>query len=292
MKSGTGGIMDKLEILKQFRELAAKDDIVLAFTSAMTEFSAAIEEEDININDIVAIVERDPLLTASLLKLANSSYFGFTKKVSTVKHAVSVIGLKSLKEVFTASVFKSAFIKKNDVYIDQLWKHSLGTAVAAQVICRKWNKDLCHDAFIAGLLHDLGSFLIHQYFPHLAETITNIVSNDPNKRLLIAERKVMGLKHTEVGAFFAKEWQFPSHICNAIKHHHYLDTSQGDKQFCAIIMIANNFAKAMELGESENLFVEPIPRWIWSLLGIEISDLVELVREIQENFFATLAYIE
>lgn len=273
----------KIEIIKLLRKLSQSKNTALSMTNGLIELNKKLGNPQTEIREVAGIISKDPMLTASILKVANSSYYGLAKQVSNVKQAVSVMGFSNVQKFFTAKVMKHAFKFKSAELWDNLWKHSLATAVASEVLSKKLKLKAEEIMFTAGILHDLGSFIIYSYLPKETDEILERVRNDENHRLVLAEKEVIGISHQEVGGFFAKEWNFPEIMLDCIKQHHLITESKY-KQYIGIVMLANQISKALELGKSENQLVSPLPNWVWGMLHIKDSDFPDIVKNVHEHY--------
>jgi len=274
---------NRLEITNYLRELSKSEETTLTLTSLLIELNEVLKNPDTEAVQVAAIISRDPMLTAAILKAANSSYFGLIKQVTSVRQAVSIMGFTNVQKYFTVKFMDKVFNCKKEAVCQDLWKHSLATAVACEALSPYVNAKMKEVLFSAGIMHDLGSFIIYNYLPEESEQVLKILANDPDRRLIIAEKEVLGITHQEIGAFFAKEWNFPEIIIDCIKQHHFISDSNY-KEYIAVVMLANNIAKAMELGRSENYLVTPMPKYIWGMLGIPDRELSNIVDKVQQEF--------
>ena len=258
----------------------------------LLEFKKAIIDPDTSVSTIATIIEKDPGLTASALKTANSSFYGFSKSITTVKQAISVLGYKTLEKILLAQTLKKTFVSSdNSIKID-LWKHSLTTAVAAQLISDLWNPILSEQLFISGLLHDLGKFILINYKAGYAENLSKILQKNPYQHSTALEEQLFGIDHAEIGEFFSKKWLFPESVTNTIKYHHKFDIDIVNREMVYTITLANNIAKAMEFGKSTTGLIELIPHKSYRLINFKKSDFEKIVYETKNRFFELTSLLE
>lgn len=282
---------NKFETIKKIKELAASTNITLASTNQLVEFNRVINNPQSEVSDVVSIVEKDPLLAALILKIANSGLYAQVRNISTVKQAVLLLGFLNIQQIFMTDYLNKTFEFGDKTHQENLLNHSLGTAIAAKNIAKLYKLSVGEQIFSAGLLHDIGSFIIIQHLKEEWIKINELLEEDSNKRLLHAEKQILGVTHQDIGAFFVKEWNFPEIIVASIKHHHFLDSSMKHREAIATVLIANNIAKGMHLGESDNYYVDPIPSWVWSFLKITPDRLDMLITLIRDEYDATMAAI-
>ncbi|MBI4773485.1 MAG: HDOD domain-containing protein [Deltaproteobacteria bacterium] len=202
-------IIQKIDSLPPFPQVAQKVVILL-------------NDPEYSSNEVVRVIELDPSITAEILRMCNSAYFGLSRRVGSVKQAVSMLGKKKLIQLVMASSCLRYFKKDSEGYDlegKELWRHSLACALTSQILQQRVDERPEHDAFTAGLLHDMGKLVLSEFVRAEIETILRL-ANDENYSFLEAEKKVLGMDHAELGARIAERWNFPDGICMAIRYHH------------------------------------------------------------------------
>jgi len=165
--------------------------------------------------------EMDQTLSAKVLKMANSAYYGgrTARKVNTVHHAIVIIGLDALKEIIlTTSLFHTFRDSKEIESLQPLWQHSLECGLAAKRLAWVVRFEAMDEAYLVGLIHDIGRLIIQQYFPDqfaLLKRRTNGITEE-----IGLEREIFGMTHAEIGARVAEQWNFPENLIEAIAQHH------------------------------------------------------------------------
>ena len=164
------------------------------------------------------VINDDPALTARLLKLVNSPFYGFSAKVDTVYRAVALIGHKELRSVVVAASAIKVFdgIPSDLVSMPMFWKRSLSTAVVARVLAAFKREREIERYFIAGLLHDIGSLLLYLQQPDEMTQALQMQQSE-GMELGAAEKQVLGYDHTEVGGALLKKWNLPPVICGSVR---------------------------------------------------------------------------
>lgn len=171
-------------------------------------------------SQIGRVINEDPAFTARLLKLVNSPFYGFTRKIDTVYRAVALIGHKELRSVVVAASAIKAFdgIPSELVSMPVFWKRSLTTAVVARVLAAFKREKEIERYFIAGLLHDIGSLLLYLQLPEEMVQVLHQHQSD-GIALIKAEKIVLGYDHAEVGGALLKKWNLPPLTCAAVRFH-------------------------------------------------------------------------
>ncbi len=183
------------------------------------------------------IINDDPAITARLLKLVNSPFYGFTSKVDTVYRAIALIGHRELRSVVLAASAIKVFdgIPSDLVSMPVFWKRSLYTAVIARVLAAFRREKEIERYFIAGLLHDIGSLLLYIELP---EPMTEAIKlhQSENMPLWQAEKEVMGFDHAQVGGELLKKWSLPPVLCQAVRYHLYPENAADSYQDDAMLV--------------------------------------------------------
>jgi HD-like signal output (HDOD) protein len=197
----------------------------------MSEVLNAIEDPDINAPRLAKIIEKDQALAAKILKAANSPLYGFVKKISTIDLAVVVMGLTTIKEIVLSLVVQK-FFKKIDQKIfnvKRFWEYSLFCATTSRLMARKLGYKLAGEAFVAGLMHDIGILVLVEYFTGDYKKIFNTSYNAKISEIE-AENKILGFTHSEIGYWLANKWNLPDKLSNAILNHHIHYTKFKDQK--------------------------------------------------------------
>ncbi len=182
----------------------------------------AVDDPDTSAAKMAALISSDPGLATRLLKLANSAFYGFPKRIGTVNLAVVVLGFETVRDLCLSVLIADCFYQGEDELpfeMEAFWKHSLLSAVAARMVYKMRGVKQSGEGFIAGLVHDVGKLLLGRYFSDLyAEVMRAVAENE--KTLLEAEREVFGLTHAAAGGWLLNEWNLPDWLVNAVLVHH------------------------------------------------------------------------
>jgi putative nucleotidyltransferase with HDIG domain len=171
-----------------------------------------------HVNAIALAKELDQSLSTKVLKVANSAYYG-ARRVNSVHQAIVTIGFDTLKEIILTTSFFHTFQDSHEVEaLKPLWQHSLECAFVAKRLAWVYRYEAMDEAYLVGLIHDIGKLVIHQYFPDQLRIIKS--KNDGGAEDLKLEKEVLGLTHAEIAGKMAKQWNFPEALVEAIAHHH------------------------------------------------------------------------
>ena len=200
------------------------------------------------------IIVRDPALTSKLLRMANSAFFGMSGEITTVAHAVSVLGFQTLKQVVLTTSVLDAFDRiEGGIDPREAWEHSLATAVAAKQVAQRVKLQKSAEYFVAGLLHDIGVLVEMKYHPEEFKDVLRLRA-EQGLSLSDAERRVLGQGHETTGYELCRRWKLPMHLATVVAYHHGSDYSLTYRRETASIAVAECVAETLgyrELGSTD-----------------------------------------
>jgi putative nucleotidyltransferase with HDIG domain len=232
-------------------------------------------------SDISNLVEKDDYLAAVILKVANSSYFGNGGKIKSIPDAIVLLGFTGIKSIAVAASLVARSddenISKSEIVIrERLWRHSISTAIAAKFIAEKIGfKDL-GQAYITGIIHDIGKLGIYQYDEKAFARI-EAFSRDRSVQLIDAELSILGFDHAQIGALILSKWSFPESIIQTVMYHHRFFDDVNNRDLVGIITLANFISNSLGFG-SEN--VKELDPKIMKLLNLDYDTIKSYVQEI------------
>ncbi|WP_054774159.1 HDOD domain-containing protein [Methylogaea oryzae] len=207
--------------------------------------------------ELVQVIETDPVMTIKVLKVINSSYYSFPKKITSVSQCVVYLGFNTVKNLALGIAAIGILPKHNgaDFDVEQYLLHSLSTASLAKLLCGRVGHAGLEpmDCYIAGLLHDFGKVVFAQFMPEEFSAALAL-SRQENIPLHLAEQRMIGADHTVVGSMLAEHWQFAQPLVQCIRHHHSTNVDTGVMHAC--LFLANQISKQMRYGDSGNACIE------------------------------------
>ena len=225
-----------------------KGDLILLPTTI-------IQLNRLDINTVTAaeigkIIEMDQALVSRVLRLANSAYYGAAQRISTISYAIVCLGfnkVKSLALTATSQKFLKTKLEKYGMEQNALFEHSLAVAVGSRMLSEKTGLGRPEEAYIMGLLHDVGKLIINMHEGSELTEVWNLYKKGGLK-FYQAEEQIMGFHHGDVGAEVSRKWNFPEELCQVIENHHNPEKVQGKNIGAFIVHIADGIAKTLEVG--------------------------------------------
>ncbi len=266
-------------------DLIKNNDGVPSLPVIFTQINEAVEDPRSSMRDIAQIISTDQSLSARLLRLVNSAFFGFPTKIDTISHAVTIIGTKQLRDLALATTVIHLFkgVPEDLVDMKSFWQHSIACGIAARLLSSYHCESNIEHFFVAGLLHDIGRLILYE---KNAAQLQNILSraNENTELLHRVEREVMDFDHADVGGLLLREWRLPSNLEEPVKYHHRPTRAPRYATESGIVHVADLLANAMELGTSGECLVPPLDERSWDDLGLSSSILGPLTGQMDQQY--------
>ena len=273
-------------------QLIAMVDRIPAFPQSVHRILALTASADCSPKDLVAVIERDPILTIKVLKLVNSAFFGLSKEIDSVNRAVIYVGFNTIKNVAISVASAGALPRTNKagLKMNDFWNHSLAVGVIAKLLAA--NRDIqgseVSSFFVAGLLHDIGKILFAYYFPQqYKEALSVSLQNDTP--LYLAERELLSVDHCQVGALLAKEWCLPQELFSGMEKHHQTSFSPEDDAISKAIYAADQISHYIQ--EPQHTLRE-LPEEVEIWLGGPIQKAVESLPDFFDEMNKAALFID
>jgi putative nucleotidyltransferase with HDIG domain len=224
-------------------EAIAKIEDIPTLPTVLGEILQITSSENSSVKDLSQIICSDQSMATKILKMANSSFYGFVQQIKSIDRAIVILGFDEVRAIAVAmSVFDSIYLRKGGVYYSRLrsWNHSLlcgfGTKVLAG-LCKK-GKDLESELFVGGLIHDIGKVLMDRYFPQSFAKVLELVE-ETSMTMEFAEREVFGFDHARLAGRLLRKWKFPDQLIDMVQYHHHPDSARANQGSIALIFVAD-----------------------------------------------------
>ena len=233
--------------------------------------------------DIGNVISKDAGLSARLLKIVNSTFYGFPSKIDTLSRAVTIVGTRQLSTLALGmniiNVFKD--IPSDLIDMKSFWQHSIGCGIAARIIAGYKNIQNIERLFVAGLLHDIGRLILYSSIPIHARNAL-LKAKYADSLLHKEEHEIMGFDHTKIGGLLLKKWKLPISLENNVTYHHIPQESK-DPLEPAIVHLADIMTNALSMGSSGERFVPPLDPDAWQCIGISANTLALAITQIDRQ---------
>ncbi|MFW5856942.1 MAG: HDOD domain-containing protein [Planctomycetota bacterium] len=245
-----------------------------------TTVSRMLENPKVSASDIAEVISRDPAITAKLLKIVNSAFYGLPQQVSTLTHALVLLGFSTVKSLLLATSLTQVFGKAGTDRFDRpaFWTHCFATGLVAKSIAIRIGYVKVEEMFIQGLLHDIGKIVLDQYAP---DEFAAVLAAAEEERILLreAEERLLGFDHSEVGALVAKRWNFPPHFAHSIGRHHRPRTADRLLQEASMVHLADIVCRAKQIGYGGDPCIPALSALAWKALNLDWKAFVVVMEE-------------
>uniref|UniRef100_Q47EK7 HDIG protein n=1 Tax=Dechloromonas aromatica (strain RCB) TaxID=159087 RepID=Q47EK7_DECAR len=257
-----------------------------ALPTVVAELLASFGNEDVDIALLAQQISHDQALTARLLRVANSSFYGLQSRISTINEAVVVLGFRAVRSMVLAVGVSGVFRPEHCPGFDPhaYVRHSVGVGLAARALAQATgrNPEL---AFTGGILHDIGELVLATCFPEqYAKVLAYRAQHDCT--LVEAERDIIGLDHAVVGGLLADAWRFPASLRSAVADHHAPSAATADS-LADLMHLADGVAHALGLAKTDSEMVMPVDQTAWQRLGMDSEKIARILPQVMKEMDET-----
>lgn len=271
----------KAESLKENIKNKVKD--IGSLPEVVIKVTELVQDPNSSAAQLSRILSHDPGLTSKVLRLVNSAYYGFPKQISSVQHAVMILGFTTMKGLALSSSIYKIFAPKSGAIVamdyKKLWKHFLITAIIARKIYKYLYQQDDADIFSAAILHDIGKIILDQYDHSNYINVLHHLKKFPNEHTCVElEEKFCGADHQEIGYLIAENWNLPENLADVIHYHHAPLKSANNTQLVSVVYVADILSNTA-LGIIE-YNIDAFDSEVIDYLGMNQDDIVYLYEEI------------
>lgn len=276
--------------MKSLERLIAGINSLPTLPTVFATLSEAIEDPRVTTEKLAEIISSDQASAFKILKVANSSFYGFRGKIDTISQAIIYLGFNEVRNIVFALSVMNVFSKDkrlpNFSPID-LWAHSIGVGIITRFIGKGIGEKKIENFFLAGILHDIGKIILLEYAHQEYAAVLGLIESK-NCSMLEAETEIFGVDHTRVGQMLAEKWKLPSAIQDTILHHHSGITGKENNAIVASVYIGNLAAGMLGFGHTGNKhFPEPNID-IWEILNLPHGYLTSICKQVVETYDKTI----
>lgn len=272
------GEFDISEILEKVEELPTLSNVtnqVIRLTS----------DPKTTVSDLADTITQDQVTTAKVLKMANSAFYGYARKIFNIKEAIMVLGFNTVRNLVMAASIHNIMNRELYGYSlekGELWRHSMTTALLARSLANKIDQSISDRAFIAGLVHDIGKVVLDNFMQDLFSKVIEKVKTE-NVPFMVAEKDVLGIDHASLGAKVSVKWNFPEELTETIALHHSPGDAKINPRLVSLIHIADAVSLSLGAGLGGDGLLYPVDGSAIEQLNLNGILLEETISEIAEN---------
>ena len=244
-------IQDIQKLINDLREIPAMPNVVMQAINLVKNPNASIK-------DLANIISYDQSLSAKVLTLVNSAYYGFSQQITSINRALALIGMVKAKNLIITIAMRPMFTRQSD---KELWKHSIRVAVGCEYFAKHKNLLNSDESFVLGFMHDVGKMIFNLKDPQFYDRTREII--EAGEKSIDIETKEFGCNHTQVGIILAKKWQLPVIISNVMKYHHSPQDSSMPVA-CSLVNVVDTLVQ-------DNYKYENINPEITKVLGLDLT---------------------
>lgn len=278
----------------KLQELLDNVDQLVSFPAACVRLNELVNDPSCSAQDMGRVINQDVALTARLLRIANSPMYGLSTQVETVTRAVTVLGMKQVRDLALASAAIKTFdgIPNTLVSMRSFWEHSILCALCARTMAMDCLRHQREAVFVAGLLHDMGKLVLYNQLPDLSRRTLEASANGPrSQESQIAEHEIIGFDHADVGSELARRWSLPISLQESIAYHHDPAKAEQNQVEVAIVHIANSLA-ILAARKTEDLKYAPdIQEIAWKVTGLDKEMIPATIASAQAQISSATALL-
>jgi HD-like signal output (HDOD) protein len=205
---------------KNINRIVKKIEQIPTLPIISKQIQSLFKDDNVTIQQVTEIIQADPPLTVKILKIVNSSFYGLLNNISSLDHALVILGFKEVRNIVLGFSIQKSFAQ-NDTSFDRkrFWKHSIVCSQVAKFLGKHFNTVDDGTFFLSGLTHDIGKLVIDQYFHEEFNSIIDYISNN-RATFSKAEKEILGVTHYQIAAKLLKQWYLPNKVIMQIFYHH------------------------------------------------------------------------
>lgn len=251
--------------------------------SVYFKLNQLLKDKQASIEKVAHVIELDPAMSSRILRLVNSTFYGVRSASNSISHAVMILGFNAVKNAVVSVAILDTFSYKDryeNFDITEFWRHAVSVAVLSKQLAERSRLVAPEDAFITGLLHDIGKIIISKYFK---EDFGKVWKTMQEKKYSFAdaEQEVASIDHVQIGAYLVRKWQLPEPIIQAIAGHHYYLSSSESTGMVESLMLADALSNSgYQINPDDYVFENHIEKVLKPLMIKSDNWLPQAITEI------------
>jgi putative nucleotidyltransferase with HDIG domain len=265
--------MDKETFL---RKLDAIPDLPTLPVVAL-KVNKMLQDENVSIKSLSTTIEKDQAMVSKILRLVNSAFYGFRSQINTISHAITILGFSTVRNAIVSIAVMDVFPGKDpfDGFdMTRFWKHAVAVAVTGRNLAEKSRLVPPDEAFVAGILHDVGKVVLAQYFTEIFAGLWKSIQEE-GCSFCEAEKKFSPVGHAHIGGKLAKRWQLPVSLLEAIAYHHVIKKSAVGVNLIHLIHVSDHIVNNAHGGEIDKMSFSKLDPDAAMVLAIQLKHVSE-----------------
>jgi HD-like signal output (HDOD) protein len=244
--------------------------------------------------EVAQLISSDPAIASKVLRVVNSSFYGFPNRIASISHAIVILGFNTVKSIVLSSTIFDVFKgdKSNQLFDrNNFWRHSVGCGASARAVGRVIGSKALEEIFIAGLLSDIGKIVLDQF---LHEHFVKILERTRSTNCLLAkaEQDHLGITHAEVGAWLFEKWNMSKGLIEAIRYHHNPAMAGENKELAAIVHLADILVRSIRFGSGGDNKIPAISDTAWQSLRLNPDQFDRLLTDTGEEIEKAMVFLD
>ncbi len=262
--------------------------------STLTSINQMVLNTKTSPKEVAQLISSDPALTSKVLRIVNSTFYGFPNRIATITHAIVILGFNTIKSIVLSSSIFDVFQRNSDaVDFDrtEFWRHSVGCGAAARALGHRLNYPAAEELFIAGLLHDIGKIVLDQFLAAQFQEALRMAKERPCL-LVQAEAEVFGFTHADVGSLLFEKWNLSKGLVQTTRFHHNPGLAGDSLKLAAIVHVADILVRALRFGNGGDEKIPIVSDSAWAALALEESEFDALLRQTRAEIEKATVFLD
>lgn len=278
---------------KAFEKLIGRMDKLPSLPSAVSLILNILNNPDSSAHELSDALRQDQSIASRVLRLVNSAFYGFPRRIDTLSLAITILGYTSIQNIIlTTTIFNTFYKGPPGSGLDRkrFWQHALGCGAAAQVLEKKLGLGDGEEIFLAGLLHDIGKIILDTFLHDEYQEVIQLAS-EKNLLLVEAEQEVLGATHADFGFWLSENWNLPYNLTAAIAHHHNPPDSGKYFRIVSLVHAGDILTRILEVGHGGDDLVPVINCQAWTALCLKPKFIEALIPDFEQKLGHAQAFL-
>lgn len=282
------------EVQERLKKITAKIVGLPTLPSMVQNINRLMLNPRTSAKEVAQLISSDPAIASKVLRVVNSSFYGFPNRISTITHAIVILGFNTVKSIVLSSTIFDIFKdQKSSKLFDRndFWRHSVGCGASSRAVGRVIGYTALEEIFIAGLLSDIGKIVLDQF---LHDHFVTILEHARSKNCLLAqsEEEILGVTHAEIGAWLFEKWNMSKGLVEAIRYHHNPALAGDHQRLASIVHLADILVRAIRFGSGGDNKIPAISETAWQTLGLESGQFDRLLNDTGEEIEKAMVFLD